>query len=72
MSKRLITYRQSREVSWLPTKEGTIWYETGIDSYIQPLSTDLQTTALGVDLDLLDNFDDGDLFIPIQDDLLPI
>lgn len=53
-------YKQVKKVSWLNTPEGTIWENTGIDSYIQPEDKNLWETPFGVDLDLLD---DNDLLI---------
>jgi len=61
-------YTQTRTVNWLKDQngniipEGTLWSNTGIDNYIQPLDTKLVTTAFGVDLDLLDASPDEDLF----------
>jgi hypothetical protein len=47
-------YRQTKSVSWLLTKEGTIWVST-IDDYIQPESVQLITTCLGINLSLIDD-----------------
>ena len=50
-------YKQNLEVPWLKTPVGTIWEETGIDSYIQPVDKSLIQSMFGVDLDLLSDED---------------
>ena len=56
-------YKQTRNVSWLNTPEGTIW-ESTFDEYIQPVDKSLSKTPLGVNLQLLDCTEDEDLFLP--------
>ena len=58
---------QNYDVSWLNTPHGTIWQETGNDSYIQPVDTNLWETPLGVNLYLLDD-EDWNLFLPVEDE----
>lgn len=56
-------YKQTRNVGWLNTPEGTIWVTYGKnDNWIQPEDVDLRETLLGVDLDLLIDTEDEFLF----------
>jgi hypothetical protein len=57
-------FKQTKQVNWLPTPEGTIWTKYGFHNYIQPEDPKLRTTPLGVDLDLLFD-DDESIFQPI-------
>jgi hypothetical protein len=61
----MIRYTQIKDVRWLDTPAGTIWKETGIDSYIQPEDVLLRSTIFGVDLDLLDP-EDSLIFEPLN------
>lgn len=50
-------YRQTKDVNWLKTPEGTIYVNTG-DNWINTRKDyDKQETPFGVDLDLLDDED---------------
>lgn len=55
-------YKQKREVSWLKTPAGTIWRTYGYRNHIQPEDESLWETPFGVDLDLLYDYPDEDLF----------
>jgi hypothetical protein len=62
-------YKQLRDVVWLNTPAGTIWTTYGnSDNWIQPEDENLRETLLGVDLDLLVDYPDEDLFEPIQEE----
>jgi hypothetical protein len=61
-------FKQLRKVSWLKTPAGTIWQTYGHRNYIQPEEEDLWETPFGVNLDLLDDTSEEDLFEPIKDE----
>ncbi len=61
-------YRQTKGVHWLKTPEGTIWKTYGFRNYIQPEDEDLWETPFGVNLDLLDETPEENLFEPIKDE----
>ncbi len=55
-------FKQLRRVHWLNTPEGTIWRTYGHRNYIQPEDEDLWETPFGVNLDLLDDTPEENLF----------
>lgn len=61
-------FKQKRFVPWLKTPAGTIWRTYGYKNYIQPEDENLWETPFGVNLDLLDGYEDEDLFEIIKDE----
>jgi hypothetical protein len=55
-------YKQTKNVHWLKTPKGTIWKTYGFNNYIQPEDENLWESPFGVDLDLLIETEDENLF----------
>jgi hypothetical protein len=67
---KVLRFKQLRDVTWLNTPAGTIWVTYGNDdNWIQPEDINLRETLLGVDLDLLADYPDEDLFEPIKEEI---
>ena len=58
----VVKYQQTRQVGWLHTPKGTIWRKYGSGNHIQPEDQEFWETLFGVDLDLLVDTEDENLF----------